>query len=275
MPAIKAEESAPGWRHQLHDVIFEADTPLGKAFDLALIWLIVLSVFAVMLETVASIRADYGRILRAAEWMFTVLFTIEYVLRLISVKRAWRYAVSFFGIVDLVAILPTYLSLLLPGGQALLVVRALRLLRVFRVLKLAHHVKEAAVLMRAMKASRYKFTVFIATVITLVIIMGSLIYLIEGAEHGFTSIPRSIYWAIVTITTVGYGDIAPQTNIGQVVAAIAMLMGYAIIAVPTGIVTVELGRQSRLEVSTQVCRSCAREGHEADAVHCKFCGAKL
>ncbi len=275
MHATKAEESAPGWRHQLHDVIFEADTPLGKAFDLALIWLIVLSVFAVMLETVASIRADYGRILRAAEWMFTVLFTIEYVLRLISVKRAWRYAVSFFGIVDLVAILPTYLSLLLPGGQALLVVRALRLLRVFRVLKLAHHVKEAAVLMRAMKASRYKFTVFIATVITLVIIMGSLIYLIEGAEHGFTSIPRSIYWAIVTITTVGYGDIAPQTNIGQVVAAIAMLMGYAIIAVPTGIVTVELGRQSRLEVSTQVCRSCAREGHEADAVHCKFCGAKL
>ncbi len=275
MSATKAEESAPGWRHQLHDIIFEADTPAGKTFDLVLIFLIVLSVFAVMLETVATIRASYGPILRVAEWVFTILFTIEYVLRLISVKRAWRYAVSFFGIVDVVAILPTYMSLFLPGGQALLVVRGLRLLRAFRVLKLAHHVKEAAVLMRVMKASRYKFTVFIATVITLVIIMGSLIYLIEGAERGFTSIPRSIYWAIVTVTTVGYGDIAPQTNIGQIVAAIAMLLGYAIIAVPTGIVTVELGRQSRAEVSTQVCRTCTKEGHEWDAVHCKFCGAKL
>lgn len=263
------------WRARLHEVIFEADTPTGKTFDVVLIWLIISSVAVVMLESVRPIRATYGTHLRAAEWGFTLLFSIEYVLRLISVRRPMRYATSFFGVVDLVAVLPTYLSLFIPGGQALLSVRALRLLRVFRVLKLAHHVSEAAVLVRALRSARYKFTVFIATVLTLVIIMGSLLYLVEGAEHGFTSIPRSVYWAIVTVTTVGYGDIAPQTNIGQVLAAAAMLLGYAIIAVPTGIMTVELGRAARHEVSTQACPRCSREGHDVDAVHCKFCGAKM
>ncbi len=263
------------WRARLHEIIFEADTPAGKMFDVILIWVIVLSVFTVMLESVRSLREAHGDILRTIEWGFTLLFTVEYIIRLVCVQKAWRYATSFFGIVDLVAILPTYLSLFLPGGQALLSVRALRLLRVFRVLKLAHHVKEAGVLMRALRAARYKFTVFISAVLTLVVILGSLIYLVEGSPNGFTSIPRSIYWAIVTVTTVGYGDIAPQTNVGQFLAAIAMLLGYAIIAVPTGIVTVELDRASRLEVSTQVCRHCSREGHDADAAHCKFCGAKL
>lgn len=263
------------WRARLHEVIFEADTPMGKTFDVVLIWLIILSVVVVMLESVQAIRATSGPLLRATEWGFTLVFSVEYVLRLISVRRPLRYATSFFGVVDLVAVLPTYLSLFIPGGQALLSVRALRLLRVFRVLKLAHHVREAGVLMRALRAARFKFTVFIATVLTLVIIMGSLLYLIEGAEHGFTSIPRSVYWAIVTVTTVGYGDIAPQTNIGQVFAAAAMMLGYAIIAVPMGIVTVELDRASRHEVSTQACPRCSLEGHDVDAVYCKFCGAKL
>jgi voltage-gated potassium channel len=275
MESPSAGQPGTGWRHQLHEIIFEADTPTGKVFDVALIWLIILSVIAVMLESVASIRASYGPILRVSEWVFTVLFTIEYVLRLLCVRKAWRYAVSFFGVVDLMAILPTYLSLLFPGGQALLVLRGLRLLRTFRVFKLAHHVKEAGILLRALRATRYKFTVFMATVLTLVLVLGSLIYLVEGAANGFTSIPRSIYWAIVTVTTVGYGDIAPQTNVGQFLAAIAMLLGYAIIAVPTGIVTVELGRQSQAQVTTQSCRHCSREGHEWDASHCKYCGWKL
>lgn len=275
MPGSSSDRPRAGWRARLHEVIFEADTPSGKFFDVALIWLIILSVVTVMLESIRPFRLAYGPTLRAVEWGFTLLFSVEYVLRLICVRRAWRYAVSFFGIVDLLAILPTYLSLFIPGGQALLSVRALRLLRVFRVLKLAQHLKEARVLMRALRATRYKITVFLSTVLTLVVILGSLIYLVEGAASGFTSIPKGIYWAIVTVTTVGYGDIAPQTNIGQFIAAIAMLMGYAIIAVPTGIVTVELSRAAHHEITTQVCPHCTREGHDSDAVHCKFCGWKL
>jgi voltage-gated potassium channel len=186
-----------------------------------------------------------------------------------------RYAHSFFGIVDLVAILPTYLSLILPGGQALLSVRALRLLRVFRVLKLAHHVQESRVLMRALRQSREKITVFVAAVLTIVVTMGSLMYLIEGAAHGFTSIPRSVYWAIVTLTTVGYGDIAPQTNVGQALAAVIMIMGYAIIAVPTGIITVELGNVQRQAAAERTCAACGLTGHDRDAEHCKRCGGGL
>jgi voltage-gated potassium channel len=218
---------------------------------------------------------QYGELLRAAEWGFTILFTLEYVLRLWCSPRPMRYARSFFGVVDLVAILPTYLSLIFPGGQASLSVRALRLLRVFRILKLAHHVSEARVLMRALRQSREKITVFIAAVLTLVVIMGSMMYLIEGATNGFTSIPRSVYWAIVTLTTVGYGDIAPQTNVGQALAAVIMIMGYAIIAVPTGIVTVELGNVARRALAERTCPKCEFQGHDADASHCKRCGDTL
>lgn len=209
------------------------------------------------------------------EWFFTLLFTIEYVLRLLSVGKPLAYTTSFFGVVDLAAIIPTYLSLLLPGAQYLLVLRLLRVLRVFRVLKLAHYLSEADVLLAALRASRTKITVFLFTILTLVVILGSLIYLIEGEEHGFTSIPRSIYWTIVTLTTVGYGDIAPQTGPGQVLAAIIMIIGYGIIAVPTGIVTAELTRTERQHVSGQACPQCSAEGHDPDAQYCKYCGAEL
>jgi voltage-gated potassium channel len=262
-------------RQRVYRIIFEHDTPLGKAFDVALIITIVTSVIIVMVESVESFRAQYGTLLRGLEWGFTALFTLEYGVRLWCSPRPSRYARSFFGIVDLVAILPTYLSLALPGGQALISVRALRLLRVFRVLKLAHHVQESRILMRALIQSRDKITVFIAAVLALVVIFGSLMYLIEGAEHGFTSIPLSVYWAIVTLTTVGYGDIAPQTNVGQALAAVIMIMGYAIIAVPTGIVTVELGNVTRRQSSGKVCPNCSAIGHEGDAEYCRLCGVHL
>jgi voltage-gated potassium channel len=276
MTAQQAQPRPPKWRPRLHEVIFEADTRLGRAFDLILLWCIIISVLAVLLESVASIRERYGTPLRVAEWFFTILFTIEYVLRLMSVGRPARYAVSFFGVVDLLAIVPTYLSVLLPGAQTLLVIRALRLLRVFRILKLARFVEEARVLGQALRASRHKITVFFGTVLTLVVILGTLMYLIEGEAHGFNSIPRSIYWAIVTLTTVGYGDIAPETVLGQILASVVMILGYSIIAVPTGIVSVELSKVTRgSRVSTQACPQCSAEGHDSDAVHCKYCGAKL
>jgi voltage-gated potassium channel len=265
----------PTRRQRTYDIIFEHEDAAGKVFDVGLILVIIASVVVVMLESVESIRSEHGALLRALEWAFTILFTIEYALRLWCVPKPSRYARSFFGIVDLLAILPTYLSLIFPGGQALLSVRALRLLRAFRVLKLAHHVSEARVLLRAMRQSRDKITVFVATVLTLVVIFGSMMYLIEGAEHGFTSIPRSVYWAIVTLTTVGYGDIAPQTNVGQALAALIMIMGYAIIAVPTGIVTVELGNVARKARAELACKSCSLTDHDSDAGFCKQCGAKL
>jgi voltage-gated potassium channel len=268
-------DNAVGLRARTNEIIFGHHTPAGKAFDLALIWFIILSVIVVMLESVETVRVQYGTLLRQAEWGFTVVFTIEYVSRLWCVERPMRYARSFFGIVDLLAILPTYLSVLLPGGQALLTVRLLRLLRVFRVLKLAHHVAEAMVLMRALRASRDKLTVFIATILTMVVIMGSMMYLIEGAQNGFTSIPRSVYWAIVTLTTVGYGDIAPQTAIGQALAAVIMIMGYSIIAVPTGIVTVELSQEIRRLKRGKACGGCGADGHEGDARYCRRCGVQL
>jgi voltage-gated potassium channel len=230
----------------------------------------------VLLESVAGIRARWGTELRAAEWLFTGLFTVEYGLRLVSVKRPGRYAGSFFGLVDLLAIVPTYLSLLIAGAQTLIVIRALRLLRVFRVLKLAHFLGEAHHLGLALRASVRKIVVFLGTVLTLVLIVGSLMYLIEGAASGFTSIPEAIYWAIVTLTTVGYGDIAPETFLGRLLASVVMILGYAIIAVPTGIVTVEMAAVRRGgRVSTQACPSCAAEGHDPDARFCKRCGAGL
>jgi len=262
-------------RTAARDVVFGHETPAGKAFDVVLIVAIVASVLVVMLESVQEYRLAYGPQLRMAEWVFTGLFTLEYVTRLWCAERAWRYARSFFGVVDLLAILPTYLSLVIPGGQALLSVRALRLLRVFRVLKLGQYVSEAALLMRAMRQSRQKIAVFVLAVLTLVVIFGSLMYLIEGRENGFTSIPRSVYWAIVTLTTVGYGDIAPRTNLGQALAAVIMIMGYAIIAVPTGIVTVELGQAVRRARAERACPSCGLTDHDADARCCKSCGASL
>jgi voltage-gated potassium channel len=271
-----AERSPVGpWRRRLHEIIFEAETPAGRGFDVALLVAIVLSVLAVVLESVRAIREAYGSWLLAVEWSLTVLFTIEYALRLASVERPLRYARSFFGIVDLLAVLPTYLSLLLPGAQALLVVRALRLLRVFRILKLAHFLGEAQVLRSALRASLRKISVFLFTVLVMVLIVGSLMYLIEGEKSGFSSIPLSIYWAIVTLTTVGYGDIAPQTVLGQILASVVMIVGYGIIAVPTGIVTVELSRAWPPKVSTQSCPRCSAEGHDPDASYCKFCGSAL
>ena len=254
---------------RVHDIIFQHDSPAERAFDGTLTAAILLSVLIVVLDSVPSVAAQYGNALRIAEWTFTILFSVEYVLRLATVQRPLKYAVSFFGIVDLAAVAPTYLSVLLPGAQTLLVIRALRLLRVFRVLKLGEYVGEAHLLTTALRASRRKITVFFTTVLTIVLIVGALMHLIEGEEHGFSNIPISIYWAIVTMTTVGYGDIAPHTVLGQFVASALMIAGYAIIAVPTGIVTAEISQATRRGANWQSCPGCGSEGHDADALHCK------
>lgn len=274
---VPAEERpATRRRARLHEVIFESDTPAGRYFDLALTWLILLSVATVILESVREVRQQYGQLLYALEWLFTLLFTAEYFLRLLSVRHPLRYARSFYGVVDLLAIIPTYLSVFVPGSQYLLVIRILRLLRVFRLLKLAEYVSEADTLRRALRASRRKISVFISAVVLLVVIIGALMYVIEGEANGFTSIPRSVYWAIVTLTTVGYGDLSPKTSMGQILASIVMVIGYGIIAVPTGIVSVELAHAVRDKaVSGQACPACGVEGHDPDAIHCKYCGAKL
>jgi voltage-gated potassium channel len=264
------------WRARLHQVVLENDTPAGRAFDLALIALVLASVAIVSLETTRGLAPGTYRMLRMAEWALTIVFSVEYVLRLVAVRRPLAYAGSFFGIVDLLAILPTWVSLVFPGAQALLVVRVLRLLRVFRVLKLSRHLTEAHTLGRALRASSRKITVFLLAVCSLVVVIGSLMYVIEGAEHGFTSIPVSMYWAIVTLTTVGYGDISPKTPLGQMLASVVMILGYGIIAVPTGIVTAELTAGARTPtVSGQACPACGAEGHDGDARFCRLCGAAL
>jgi voltage-gated potassium channel len=263
------------WKRLLHEVIFEADTPAGKGFDVLLIISILASVLAVMLDSMGSVRLLHGPLLYGVEWFFTLLFTVEYVLRLLCVGRPLKYAVSFYGMVDLLAIIPTYMSLILPGSQYLLAIRILRILRIFRILKLVPYLGEAQLLLKALRASSRKIAVFLFTVLTLVVIFGSLMYVIEGEANGFTSIPRSIYWAIVTLTTVGYGDISPQTSPGQVLASMIMILGYGIIAVPTGIVTVEMSHSFGRKVSTQSCPECSAEGHDADATYCKYCGAAL
>jgi voltage-gated potassium channel len=264
----------PRWRARLHEVIFEADTPAGRAFDVGLLIAILVSVVAVMLESVAPIRRQHGGVLRTVEWIVTGAFTIEYVLRLMAVDRPGRYARSFFGLVDLLAIVPSYLGLVVPDAHWLMVVRVVRLLRVFRILKLARFLGEAQLLMTALRASRRKIVVFLGGIATVVVIVGALMYVIEGEASGFTSIPTGMYWAVVTMTTVGYGDIAPRTTLGQFVAALLMILGYGIIAVPTGIVTVELGRAGR-GVSRQACPGCGAGAHDLDAVHCKVCGTRL
>lgn len=262
-------------RERLRQIIFEADTPAGKAFDVALLAVIVASVLAVMLESVASIRARAGDLLRVSEWIFTVLFTAEYVARLAVVERPLRYARSLFGLVDLGAVLPSYLSLLFPGAHSLLVIRALRLLRIFRVFKLTRFLGEQNLLLISLRRSRAKILVFMATVLILDLLLGSAMYLIEGEASGFTSIPVAMYWAIVTMTTVGYGDIAPATPLGQALAALVMIIGYSIIAVPTGIITAGIVEAARAPVGTRACAHCMSEGHVPGARYCKDCGERL
>lgn len=265
------------FRDRMFEVIFEADTPEGKWFDIILLILILASVFAVMMETVPSYTERFGKLFFYLEWIFTVFFTIEYILRIYSVRKPTSYIFSFFGIVDLISIIPTYISVFIAGTQSLIIIRALRLLRVFRIFKLVHFTHQGKVILSALRTSRPKIFLFMFFVILIVCIFGSIMYLVEGgSEGGFDSIPRSVYWAIVTLTTVGYGDISPQTPFGQFLASIIMIMGYAIIAVPTGIVTGEIIKSaSSQKVTTQVCQFCSEEGHETDAIFCKFCGESL
>lgn len=257
----------------LFEVIFKSDTPGGKAFDVALLAAILLSVLVVMLESVAEIRERHGDLLFGIEWFFTILFTVEYGLRLASVRRPSRYATSFFGVIDLLAVLPTYLSFFVTGSQSLLVIRIIRLVRLFRIFRLRRYMGEAWGLRRALAASRYRIIVFLVAVLSVVTVVGALMYLIEGPPSGFTSIPRGIYWAIVTMTTVGYGDIAPVTVVGQILATALMLLGYGIIAVPTGIVSVELSRAKWEDA--RVCAKCGALVLESDARFCKHCGTRL
>ncbi len=263
-------------KNKLHSIIFEADTRLGKRFDIFLIILILLSIVLVMIESDDTLWPEADRWLSLAEWIVTILFTAEYFLRIWIVDKPRKYIFSFYGIIDLLAILPTYLGLFMGGTQMLIVVRSLRLIRVFRVLKLTRYVKEASALWEALRLSRNKIGVFLFVVLIVVVIMGTVMYLIENPHNeGFKSIPHSVYWAIVTLTTVGYGDIAPITVFGKFVAGFIMIIGYAIIAVPTGIVTSELVRESRKPTNTRVCPSCLEEGHDEEARYCKYCGKTL
>lgn len=275
MPEDLSEK--PTWKEKLHTVIFGTDTFWGKTFDVILLLCILLSIVVVMLESVSSIKAEYGELLYIIEWIFTILFTAEYIARIIAVHKTRSYVFSFFGIIDLLSIIPTYLSLIFAGAHSLLVLRSIRLLRVFRVLKMVRFLGEASQLSAALKASRPKIIVFIGGVFTLVVILGTLMYMIEGAQYGFTSIPRSIYWAVVTLTTVGYGDIAPSTTMGQALATIIMILGYGIIAVPTGIVTSEMNNK-RKEASPTLalrCQKCGNTHHDDDAIYCKNCGDQI
>lgn len=265
-------------KHRLHSIIFEADTPSGKLFDVALIIMIALSVTAVMLETIDSLDSRFHIYLVYVEWVTTILFTIEYFLRSYVVKKPLKYLFSFYGIIDLLAILPLYLSLVFAGTQSFAIIRALRLLRIFRVFKLGHYLNQGKLIVQSLKRSIPKITVFLYFVILMVVVFGSVMYLIEGGgrNESFDSIPRSIYWAVVTLTTVGYGDISPVTPLGQFLAAIVMIMGYAVIAVPTGIISAEIIRhRPGAEISTQSCPHCMKEGHDADAIYCKKCGEIL
>jgi len=280
---LTEEKAHSGWKHKLHEVIYEADTHAGKFFDIVLFILIILSVVLVMLESVHHIDEEHHRILLTLEWIITIFFSLEYVARIISIKKPWKYIFSFYGVIDFISTIPIYLSYILAGSQVLLAVRAFRLLRVFRILKLVKFIGEASQLQAALKASKTKIAVFIYVVLILSVILGTLMYLIEGDEAGFTSIPTSIYWTIVTLTTVGYGDIAPQTPLGQFLATVIMILGYGIIAVPTGIVTAEFARSKKGEedtgqtvhVNTQACPSCSVEGHRDNATHCYNCGDLL
>lgn len=269
-------QRAASWRRKLHDTIYESNTPAGKAFDIALLILIIASITVVMLDSVNTFNKNYGSFFYILEWVFTILFTLEYILRLVSIKRPYLYATSFLGIIDLLAIIPTYLSIFFIGAQPLLVLRILRLIRIFRIFKLSHFLSEMEFLSESMRASLKKISIFMLIVLSIVVILGSVMYLVEAGENGFQSIPDSIYWAIVTITTVGYGDISPVTSLGKFIASIIMFIGYSIIAVPTGIVTTEMASAIRKRKhSNETCPGCGREGHDRDAKFCKFCGSHL
>lgn len=287
-PPLEADDSPPRavlragrrrWQRRLFTIIFEHDTFAGRLFDLSLLAMIGLSVLAVMLESVDGIRQRHGNLLYGAEWLFTGLFTVEYGLRLACVRRPVRYATSFFGVVDLLAVLPTYISLLVPGAQGLATVRALRLLRIFRILKLTQFVNEAAVLRVVLWQSREKIIVFLMTVVIVACIIGAMMYVVEGDENAaFSSIPQSIYWAIVTMATVGYGDIVPLSPLGKFLAVVLIVFGYSMIVVPTGIVTAEFaGARNRMdrEAADRRCSACGKAGHDADATYCKYCGEGL
>ena len=262
-------------KEKLYEIIFESDTKAGKLFDVLLLVIIVLSIILVVLESVPSIENEHRDLLHFLEWCITIVFSLEYFMRIWIVSKPRTYIFSFFGIIDLLSILPSYLGLFIVGTHGLMVIRALRLLRVFRILKLNRYMKEGAIIIKALKQSRIKISVFLFAVLTLVVIIGTMMYLIEGAENGFTSIPRGIYWAIVTLTTVGYGDISPGTALGQFIASFVMIIGYAIIAVPTGIVTAELSKPTKSKPSGQVCENCLSEGHDIDDKYCRFCGHKM
>ena len=271
-----AQRDQINWRRKLHETIFEANTRKGKLFDVMLLIFIVLSILAVMLDSVEELHKKYGTALFVLEWVFTIVFSIEYILRIISLRKPILYMFSFLGVIDLLAIIPMFLSLLLVGAQSLLVLRALRLLRIFRIFKLSHFVSEMNFLSSALKKSLKKIRIFMLFVLTLVIILGSVMYLIEPSSNGFYSIPNSIYWAIVTITTVGYGDMSPITPLGKMLSSFIMLLGYGIIAVPTGIITSEMAVALRSKnISGESCPACGREGHDKDAKFCKYCSAKL
>jgi len=262
-------------KQRLHEIVYEADSTAGKAFDILLLIAILLSVLVVMLESVENIKQQYGTLLYGIEWGLTILFTIEYFIRIWVLKRPSGYIFSFFGIIDLLAILPTYLSLFFSGTQYLLVIRSIRLLRIFRIFKLTRYLSESQILMDALTASRTKIIIFIFAVLMMVCVIGSVMYLVEGPGNGFTSIPASIYWVIVTITTVGYGDITPQTNLGKFLSSIIMILGYGILAVPTGIVASELNTVAKVHTNTQSCSNCGNEYHDDDAKFCKTCGENL
>lgn len=261
-------------KDRLHEIIFEADTKKGKLFDVILLIAILISVFGVILSSVTSIEREYGHLLRFTEWVFTILFTIEYILRIYSIKKPFKYIFSFMGIIDCLSIIPTYLVFLYPPIHVLVDIRAIRLIRIFRVFKLSRYLRGANVMQIALKSSRPKIIVFLVSVILIVIILGTLMYIVEGQKNGFENIPKSIYWSVVTLTTVGYGDVVPVTTFGKFLASIIMILGYGIIAVPTGIVSAAIAKSAG-KVTTQSCRVCSKEGHDLDAKHCKFCGSIL
>lgn len=264
-----------GWRQRWYIIIFDSDTKLGKRFDIALLIAILSSLIVVMLETVKSFATEHRPIFIALEWIFTVFFTAEYIIRLAIVKKPSKYALSFYGLVDLVSILPSYLALVMGGAQYFIIIRSLRLLRVFRVLKMVRFLGEAQVLSQALRSSRPKIIIFIIAVTCMTFIMGAVMYMVEGPEHGFSSIPIAVYWCIVTLTTVGYGDISPQTPLGQVIASVIMILGYGIIAVPTGIVTSEISKQSAQPRGQQNCENCGKPGLSDKAMYCENCGEAL
>ena len=271
----KKEVQLRPWQQKIHEIITETETRLGKLFDIWLLIIILISVIVIMLESVSSVQKTYAEEFIIIEFVITGLFTIEYVLRIISTKQPLKYMFSFLGVVDLLSILPTYLGLFISGTKPLTVIRALRFLRIFRILELSNYTMGADTIIKALYGSRHKIIVFIMSMLTIVIILGAIMFSVESPEAGFTSIPRSIYWAIITITTVGYGDIAPITPLGQAIAAIIMLIGYSIIAVPTGIVSAEIVKRDKSRFKLHACSNCKRTEHETDAEFCKYCGEKL